>query len=129
MALLNPSVVLSSPLLASRFAVRRRAAVVDMHGRSKTSDQIIPRLGGIVAASGNNSQERGDDATTSSTTYTVITRFALRKAARGVAPDVVLFRGMELLVIDVADYLNFGAGWVEATCTSDRIEDRPVGAR
>lgn len=131
MPLLNPAlIVTTSPMLATSFQVRRRAQAVNPeNGRTQESDTLVPRAGGIVTPVGNNGQERGDDGAYGFTTYSVITRYPLRKEAEGVLPDIVLWRGKHLVVTDVVDYLAFGDGWVEATCTSQKIADRPIGAR
>ena len=125
---LDPTAVLSSPMLASRFKVRRRSAGVGANGRTTHQDEVISWTGGVVSPIGANGQKREESGSHGETTYSVITRFRLRKQAEGVLPDVVLYAGQELLVIDVEDYSRYGRGWVQATCTSQRIVDARVGA-
>ena len=129
MPLIDPGVIAASPFLSSRFNVRRRIAAVSDKGRSISTDSILKRkVGIVVGGGGGNGQDRTPSATTSTSTYQITTRFPLRKQAIGILPDVVLWRGLELLVTDVVDSTQFGAGWVLATCTSDKIADVTTGS-
>lgn len=114
-------------LTTPRFKVRRRSVVVGGNGRG-TNQDTIHLAGGIVAPAGSNGQQRKDDGAFGISSYQVITCFQLRKQAEGIYPDVVLYAGLELLVIDVSDYSRFGKGWVEALCTSKQIPEPPVGS-
>jgi hypothetical protein len=131
MPLLNPgAIVCASPFLSTRFQVRRRAATTGSNGRGKTADVIPPCAArGIITAKGDNGMDRQEGGSTATSTIIVVTKYPLRKQAAGILPDQVLYRGIEYVVIDVEDYLDFGAGWVEATCTSDQIADVPVARR
>ena len=129
MPMLDPGlIVLSSPLLVSRYTVRRRAVTVNDSGRGKVTTEDIPNIVAVINAQGANGQRRNADSAIGLTTYSVIAKFALRKQAEGILPDIVLYAGMELLVVDVQDYTRYGTGWVQATCTSQRIEDARTGA-
>lgn len=129
MPMLNPGlVVLSSPMLVDTFAVRRRAVEVLGNGRGKTTDSVVRGIRGVVCATGNNGQKRSEDSAIGFTTYTVITKYPLRKQAEGIEPDLVLWKGRQLQVIDLADYTPYGTGWVEATCTSQTIPDPRTGS-
>jgi hypothetical protein len=128
MPLLNPAIyVLSSPFLKTTFDVRRRVSVVAGNGRGKTVDTLYPGNIGVIAPAGDNASQRDEGGATGTTTVRVASKFPLRKQADGILPDQVLYRGIEYLVIEVEDALDFGIGWTVATCTSDQIADIPVG--
>ena len=116
-------IVANSPVLADTFDVRRSTGLVGPNGRGSFSAVVIKGVRGAISPSKDNGQERTEDAATGTSSYDVITRYALRKQARGIKPDVVLYRRMELLVTEVEDYLPFGGGWVVATCMSQEIAD------
>jgi hypothetical protein len=126
--MVNPGlVVLSSPMLMATCSVRRRSVLVNGQGRGKTTEDVIPNVKAIINAQGANGQRRSETSSIGYTTYSVITKYPLRKQAAGILPDIVLYAGMELLVIELKDYTRYGGGWVEATCTSQQIADAPTG--
>ena len=131
MPLLNPGIIVaSSPMLSDEFSVRRSVESVNTSGRRRNSDTVIPNLRGVISQP-KKATKRGESRTQATSTYSVITRFRLRGESKvppnAWAPDVVLFKGMELMVIDVQDYAPFGVGWVEATCTSNKVVQPPTG--
>lgn len=128
MPLLDPgSPVLSSPMLIGTFSVRRRNSTVSQGGRNKTSDTLIEDLPGVVYPSGNNSNDRTEDASTGFKSIEVISQFRLQSQVERLIPDIVLWRGGEFIVRTVDDYTPYGAGWIQATCTTDKIIDPKAG--
>lgn len=125
---LNPiAVVGNSPMLSSTFDVVRATLVMSPGGRSKSTSVTLKGVRGVVcAAGGKNGQSQTEDAVTATSTYIVIAKCALRKQANGIIADVVLWRGLELQVTDVEDYLVFGEGWTQATATSQKVADLPL---
>lgn len=119
--------MLSSPMLRGSFGVRRRSAQVGENGRVKHADLVFNNVGGIVYATGNNSNTRDIDASTGDKTIEVLTQFRLQSQAKGLIPDVVLWRGDEYLVETDEDYTPYGRGWIQATCRSQRVVDAQIG--
>jgi galactose-6-phosphate isomerase len=110
------------------FSVIRRQEVVGPNGVSTLVLTILPQPGapaivGSVTPTGDNSLVRAEAYTTQSNTIRVITRFRLRGpskdgAGQSFQPDIVLWKGSHFVVSMLNEWTSFGAGQVEAECTS-----------
>lgn len=123
---LDVNIVMASPMFMDTFRVIRRASSVDDTGRTTSTDEVIDTTG-IVQPTGNNTQERPKEYATGRKSCLVITAFRLREQTQNYLPDLVLWRGDTYLVETVEDYTNYGRGFVQASCTSEDLQDTPPG--
>lgn len=112
------------------FVVVRREEVVNVHGESELVETRIDAVGS-VQPTGDNSLVREEAYQTQAKTLKVVTTFLLRgeskAAGRSYQPDLVLWQGDYYLVRTVEDYSQYGAGMVDAECTSvDHVDDAPI---
>jgi len=127
---IDVSDVLTDPMIAGEsFTVTRRREIVNDFGEVGTENTSLPALGSIVPV-GSNSLLREDALQTQSKTIRVISTFRLRGVAETVdgskwQPDIVFWNGDHYLVKTVDDYSSYGAGLVEAECSSIDFEDKP----
>ena len=121
---LDVNVVLYSQLRMDTFTVVRRESGVNEQGRTVTIERKIPTTG-VVQPTGANTQERPKDYATGRKSCLVVTQFRLRAQTQGYIPDLVLWRGDDYLVETVEDYTNYGRGFVQASCTSQDLQDAP----
>jgi hypothetical protein len=125
--LIDPGViVLSSPMLGDTISVRRRTSFVDSTGIGRNSDETF-RVGAIVEPDGDNDSSRDDEGAIGRKTISVITRFRLQGQVAGLLQDIVTWHNDDFLVITVEDATSYGAGWIEAICTSQDTQDAPTG--
>lgn len=122
--LLDVTVVLNSPMFMTTFTVVRRVNSVDDYGRTVVNEDRI-ELSGVIVPAGLNTQERPKEYATGRRSIAVYTQFRLRPQVDGSIPDLVLYRGDDYLVETVEDYTVFGAGFVQAYCTSQDLQDQP----
>jgi hypothetical protein len=122
--------VLASPIVAGeRFVVQRRIETVDQYGQSQIATQTYSAIGSIVPT-GDNSLVREEAYQQQAKSITVRTTFRLRGAAKDgpgyhYQPDLVIWKGDAFIVRTVDDYSQYGAGMVEAACTSIDLIDQP----
>jgi galactose-6-phosphate isomerase len=125
MATLDVSDVVICEELSDRFDVIRRPEVISQSGRSVTTQVTVPGLLGTIYPSGDNSLVRQADYELGRKTLTICTTYRLQQAAPKHQPDLVLYRGNQYVVSNVKDWSPFGAGFVEAECSSIIPIDAP----
>lgn len=125
MPLLDVTQILTDPDLADSFAVKRRTQVIDAHGRTTTTDQLIPGVIGVVTAISPSDLDRREDYQAMSRSISVVTKFHLRGEVTGYQPDIVVWKGDNYLVKHVNNYPHFGPGFMEAECSSMDKTDLP----
>jgi hypothetical protein len=130
MAFLDISEVLLDPDFTDNFVVTRRLEVVGTNGRSNVTQFTKPTFG-VVTAAGRNELERVPDADTYKRIIVIVTKFPLQgevTLGNGITykPDLVVWRGNNYLVKECDLYPQFGAGFVQAICTSEDIIDTSV---
>jgi hypothetical protein len=125
MPLLNLSHVITSPMFADKFDVRRREASVSNKGRAVTRDTLFKKVRGHVVPDGDNTQDRSKDGAVGHKTIYITTKFRLRDQVTYSLPDIILWGGNEFLCESIEDMTQFGSGWTEATCTSQDMQDQP----
>lgn len=118
-----------SDIAGEAFGVIRRQEVVGANGVSVITATTLPAAGqpaivGSITPTGDNSLVREEAFQTQAETVTVITAFRLRGASKDAngnsfQPDIVVRSdGSQYLVASVKSWAAFGAGFVEAECTS-----------
>lgn len=112
-------------LFADAFQVVRRAEHVSQFGRAEIAPGGTTIAYGTLYPTGDNSLVRQADYEHSQKTMTIVTKFRLRMSAPGYQPDIVLYRGSSYIVRNVRDYTQWGAGFVEAECTSLDAQPAP----
>lgn len=108
--------------------VQRRLEIVDNHGR--VSWQITAYQGVVasVIAVGDNMDQsltRGPDEMHVAASIEVHTKFMIQEPSPGVAPDRVIWNGTLFQVTKVLNHSRYGAGFVQANCTSVDFLDQP----
>lgn len=132
MPLIDVTQVLFDPVVAGEaFVVIRREEVVNNYGESVLTTFRLGALGS-VQPTGNNSLARQDAFQTQAKTLRVITTFRLRGVGKTPAtdqrwqPDLIYWRGDYFIVNELEDFTQYGAGMIQADCTSiDYVEDAP----
>lgn len=123
--------ILEDPFVAGEgFWVYRRAEDVNAHGRSEIVGAWLPAAGSVTPT-GDNSLIREEAFQTQAKTIKVITTFRLRGQSRTGAgqnyqPDLVYWEGDFYLVRVLDDFSKFGAGMMEADCSSIDFNDKPA---
>jgi galactose-6-phosphate isomerase len=118
MPTLDVSDVVVCEEFADRFDVIRRPEGISQSGRSTVSQVTVPGLYGTIYATGDNSLTRVADFEHGRKTLTICTKYRLQQAAPGYQPDLVLYRGNQFVVTNVKDWSPYGAGFIEAECSS-----------
>lgn len=126
MAYLDVTSVLSDPMLASRFTVRRRPEVVGDSGVSQVGEQRFTNLIGVVQNASPSDLRRLPEDQRMERHLSVITTFRLRGPSPGFQPDVVEWDGSDYVVSMLEPYANFGPGFVQAICGSMTTIDPPT---
>jgi hypothetical protein len=120
---LDVTSVLFDPDFADKFNVRRRAEVMDEHGRSTQVEKLLKNKAGVVTAISPNDLNRAEDYQTMTRSISVICKFSLRGETQGYQPDIVVWKGGNYLVKHVDPYPQFGQGFYQAECSSmDKLE-------
>jgi hypothetical protein len=115
----------SNAEFADRFDVITRPETISQSGRSIPSQVRVPGIYGTIYATGDNSLTRVADFEHGRKTLTICTKHRLQMAAPGFQPDVVLYRGNQFVVTNVKDWSPYGAGYIEAECSSILALDAP----
>lgn len=126
MPLLDVTSVLTSPMFADNFQVTRRVDAVGTNGRNTVTASTSTQSG-VVQPDGDNTDERPETYGTGRKTISVITKFRLQAQVNGCLPDLVTWRGDTYLVETIEDLTNYGAGFIEATCTSQDGQNAAPG--
>jgi hypothetical protein len=131
MPLLDVSDVLTDPDIAGeRLEVVRRFETVNGFGESVVTTKRYAVRGSVTPV-GDNSLIREEAYQAEAQTILVVTAFLLRGPSKNPAgqsfqPDVILWLGDSYVVRVLNDYSRYGAGMVEAECSSiDFIDEAP----
>jgi hypothetical protein len=119
---------LDSDIAGESFSVIRRQETVGANGASTLEATTLPAAGdppivGAIFPSGDNSLVREEAYQTQAEALTVITQFRLRGASKDAngnsfQPDIVVWNGGNYLVKSIKPWTSYGAGFIEAECTS-----------
>ena len=133
MPYLDVTSILSDPMIAGEpFTVVRRQQFVGANGQVSTQTKTYTARGSIGPA-GASFLNRLADQQFQGKALSVVTVFRLRgasKEAQGYSfqPDLILWKGDYYIVQDLSDYSQFGAGMVQANCsTFDYVDQAPDG--
>jgi hypothetical protein len=102
-------------IVDSSWAVLRRAANVDEHGRS--NPLVVARYDakngcvGTVTIAGANDLQRLPEDQRQLKTIRITTPFRLQGSRHGEQPDIVRWHGEDYVLLDVEDYTGFGPGF------------------
>lgn len=118
-------------LAGNIFTVLRRFQTVNTYGEGVAATTTIPNLIGAIYPTGDNSLVRQEDFQSQANTITVVTTFRLRGPSKDSGnqydADIVQWSGVNWLVRTVNEFTQYGAGFIEAECTSqDFIDQAPV---
>ena len=128
---IDVSDIILDPFIAGeQLTVLRRTETIGSNGVTTIVETTVtPAPYGSVRPTGANSLVREDAYQQQAKTIRVVTNFALRGAANdgtaGYQPDVVVWGGSRFLVQTVEDYSRYGAGMIQADCTSMNFIDPP----
>lgn len=122
--------LLDSFIAGEELTILRRTEVVGANGvPAITEVEVAPKPFGSVQPSGDNSLVREDAFQQQAKSIRVITSFRLRGEARDggqdFQPDIVVWNGSRFLVRTIEDYSRYGAGMIQADCTSMNFVDPP----
>lgn len=130
--------LLDPEVAGETFVVVRRRLTVGAHGRVETGRERHTAVGSVTPT-GDQSLAREDAYATQSKSIRVVTSFALRGPSKDrgpggqevqYLPDVVVWGGDFYVPVSISDYSQFGAGFVEADCTSmdfvDQVPEVPA---
>lgn len=122
MAQLDVSEVFDDDVLQDSFAVKRREQVVDNDGYASNNVTDDEGFGVVCMASPNDLLRLPEEQRTTKT-LSIVTRYPLRATAPDVSPDLVGWQGSFFVVVNVEPYTHFGAGFVQALCSSQNYQD------
>lgn len=122
--MLDVSFVINDPLISNKFDVRRQSEAVGLNGRVTKVPEWFRQQRGVIKPEKGDRLERTSAEQVAEHTISVRTSFALRDARFGYQPDVVLWKGVEYLVVRADPYQEL-AGYTLAICTSTRGTDTP----
>ncbi|SRR5258708_11405473 len=123
--------VLDDPMFCELLTIQRRQETVNAKGRATTNVVVIdPAPIGVVQPVSDQPLQRGPDQQNLPRLLEVHTPFRLRSASRQgtgeqYQPDRIVWNGDTYVVNKVQDYSRYGAGWVQADCSSDVATERP----
>lgn len=123
--------LLDADIAGQIFGVIRRQETVGANGVSTVAATNLTAVGSITPT-GDNSLLREEAFQTGAKTIKVITPFRLRGASKDAGgnsfqPDIVVWNGDNFLVRIVNDWTPFGAGFIEAECSSFDFIDLAPG--
>lgn len=125
--------VLLDPMIAGEhFTVLRRLEVVDNSGVPTWTWETFPEIIGSVTPTSDQSLVREEAYQVQAKTISVTTQFKLRGAAKNIPgskyqPDIVVWNDDYYMVRSIDDYSKYGAGFVQAECSSiDMVDQAPL---
>lgn len=123
------SVLFDPDIAGISFTVLRRKQIVGQNGVVSTQVERCAAVGSVVPV-GDNSLLREETFQVQAKTIRVCTTFRLRgvaEQANGASyqPDLVLWNGDFFVVRTIDDYTPYGAGMIEAECSSIDYQDEP----
>lgn len=122
--------ILADPMIAGEaFQVLRRHETVNSYGESTIATTTYSANGSITPT-GDNSLVREDAFQSQAKTIKVVTSFMLQGQAEDAQgnkyqPDLILWKGDYYIVRTLNDYSSYGAGMIEAECSSIDWDDEP----
>lgn len=131
MPMLDVMDVLLDPDFCEELTIQRRQQGTDAKGRAAlTVTTIDPKPFGVVEPVADQPMVRGPDQQNLPRLLSVHTPFRLRGPSRDGAgvdfqPDLIIWNGDPYVVNKVQDYSHYGAGWVQADCSSEAATERP----
>lgn len=124
--------VLLDPDFCEVLTVKRRTQTM-LKGRPQiTTVDVDPAPVGVVLPQNDAPLQRGPDQQHLPRLYQVHTPFRLRSASKDptgadLPPDLIIWNGDTLVVNKVQDFSHYGAGWVQADCSSmDPVDNEPA---
>jgi hypothetical protein len=123
-------VLLDPDIAGEQLTVLRRVQTIGTNGVAViTETAVMPAPVGSVRPTGDNSLVREEAYQQQAKSIRVVTNFMLRGEARdgGVdyQPDVIVWKGSRFVVRTIEDYSQYGAGMIQADCTSMEFDDPP----
>ena len=123
-------VLLDPEIAGEQLTVLRRVQTVGTNGVTVvTETTVMPKPFGSVRPTGDNSLVREDAYQQQAKSIRVVTNFRLRgesnDGASDYQPDVLVWHGSRFLVRTIEDYSQYGAGMIQADCTSMNFVDPP----
>ena len=111
---LNLSFVLGLGLFKTTFDVIRATKGVDADGVTDQLEAPVAGVEGVVQPLKDMSLQRMPDGAMQSNTIEIHTTYRLTAGVEGQGADRVIWRGAEYTVTDVADWSQYGSGYVKA---------------
>lgn len=120
-------ILLDPDVAGTRFSVIRRTEVVsEVDGRATYVETPTNDIVGSVVPGDSGKLLRKEDGQMTDNVITVTTRFRLRAASEGIAPDIILFDGIRYTVTALKRWGQAGTGFVRAACVSQNAFDKPL---
>lgn len=116
--MLDVSDLMSDPDFCEELTIYRRTAARVNGRKSVTEAMVTPKPFGSMQPGANPDILRTMDYQTNEGVITVYTNYPLREQTTAGPPDILVFRGSRFEVDKVNDWGAWGAGWVQAICTS-----------
>lgn len=110
------------------FDVARRLDNVDQKGRTNISEQLFPRVQGVVTPTGDNDLKRLREDQRAGKSILVVTNFRLQGPAPGMQPDAVAWpsgSSERFVVAHLEDFSRYGQGFVSAICVDMSVVQAP----
>lgn len=122
---LDVSDLLLDPDFAGFLTIQRRAEVLVKGRPSGTPGTISPQPVGVIIPQNDSPMVRGPDQQNLPRLIQVHTPFRLRGASTGYEPDLVIYLGAPYVVNKVQDFSPYGAGFIQADCSSQAATEPP----
>lgn len=119
MAQIDVSEILSDPEFVDPIVIIHRVSHVDDFGENKLKESGASSFGCVQPASGKTLQ-RLPEALRVANVMSFWVKGKIINDARSKYPDVIVHKGARFTVQMVFDYTNWGEGWSEGTCVSER---------
>jgi hypothetical protein len=130
---LDVSDVLLDPDFAEQLAIQRRTQTMVKGRPSMTTATISPAPWGAVIPQNDVPMQRGPNQQHLPRLLQVHTQFRLRGASKDpdtgadLPPDLIVWNGDTFIVNKVQDFSRFGAGFIQADCSStDPTDNEPA---
>lgn len=125
--MLDVSDATSNSDLTVLFDVTRRLETISDRGRSVVTPTSLPNQVGTICAASPSDLKRLPEGDLMERYISIVSKFRLRGASKeGAAvykPDLVTYKGVDYVVVDVQPYPDAGPGFVQAIAGSGGIVD------
>jgi galactose-6-phosphate isomerase len=108
--------LLSDPDFATAFDVIRTAQAVGSTGRATGTPATTSGVIGVIVPLSTTELDRFPEGERLHGRVRVITTFRLSSGDAPSTADIVVWKGRQWTVVQVNDYSEFGAGFMDATC-------------